>query len=57
MDAFLQRVVEQREREQREQEMQDLTRPKCEVCTAPLAGSRSHKPPGERICAKCEVKT
>jgi len=34
---------------------QDMTIPKCERCHTPLKGSRSHKPPGERICAKCET--
>jgi hypothetical protein len=57
MDAFLQRVIEAREREQRERDMENLKRPKCEKCGALLAGSRSHKPLGERICAACEVKT
>ena len=32
----------------------DMTIPKCERCGATLRGSRSHKPPGERICSTCE---
>jgi hypothetical protein len=54
VDKTTQRIVLERAREQCERE--DLKRPKCEKCGARLAGSRSHQPPGSRICAACEAK-
>lgn len=48
----LERIVLQRAEEQCR--AQDMKIPKCEFCGATLRGSRSHKAPGERICAKCE---
>lgn len=50
MEAVRERILA----EQREREMQNLKRPRCETCDVPLAGSRSHAPVGARICAKCE---
>lgn len=56
MDAFLQKVIEQREREQRKRDFADLTRPKCERCGVHLLGARAHRPAGERICSPCGGK-
>lgn len=57
MDAFLERVKEQREREQREQEIAvEMKRPKCETCGEWLLGGRAQLPPGARICGPCEGK-
>ncbi len=57
MDPTLRRIVEEREREQREREMEALTkRPKCETCGEWLLGGRAQLPPGARICGPCEGK-
>lgn len=57
MDATLRKIVEEREREQRAREMEELkTRPACGRCGEWLLGGRAQLPPGARICSKCEGK-
>jgi len=57
MDSTLRRIIEQREAEQREQEMEALrVRPKCEACGEYLIGGRAQQPPGSRICGPCEKR-
>lgn len=57
MDAETRRIIEERQREQREREIeQEMKRPKCETCGEWLLGGRAQLPPGARICGPCERK-
>lgn len=57
MDAETRRIIEERQREQREREIdQEMKRPKCEHCGEWLRGGRAQLPPGARICRPCEGK-
>jgi hypothetical protein len=59
MDAFLRRVVEQRDREQdaafQAIPLERFKRVRCRFCSAPIRGLNHSAPEEQRVCKGCAV--